>query len=320
VTVNPIPATPTITPGGPTTFCTGGSVTLTSSSASGNQWSLNGNPIGGATNQAYSATAGGNYTVVVTTSGCSSAPSAATTVTVNPIPATPAITPGGPTTFCTGGSVTLTSSAASGNQWFLNGNPIGGATSNTYSAAASGNYTVTVTASGCTSSPSSATTVTVNPIPATPTITPGGPTSFCTGGSVTLTSSSASGNQWFLDGNPIGGATSNTYSATASGSYTHLVVARDGSALYALRSAVDSPPLPVRLDPSLTDQDPVPLPSPGRLGELPGTLTEVTTGADGLWTTAVGDFPLDINIEGERITLSAISGSSVGARSEHDGR
>ncbi|MBL4670310.1 MAG: hypothetical protein JKY30_13755, partial [Flavobacteriales bacterium] len=36
VTVNTIPSTPTISAGGATTFCTGGSVTLTSSSASGN--------------------------------------------------------------------------------------------------------------------------------------------------------------------------------------------------------------------------------------------------------------------------------------------
>ena len=225
ITITPTPATPTITPGGPTTFCAGGSVTLTSSSASGNQWFLNGNPIGGETNQSYVATASGNYTVQVTTSGCPSAMSAVTTVTVNPIPATPTITPGGPTTFCTGGSVTLTSSSASGNQWFLNGNPIGGATNQTFSATASGSYTVQVTTSGCSSAPSAATIVTVNPIPATPTITPGGPTSFCAGGSVTLTSSSASGNQWFLDGNPIGGATNPTFIATASGNYTVTVTA-----------------------------------------------------------------------------------------------
>ena len=74
--------------------------------------------------------------------------SAPTTVTVNPTPATPTITPGGPTTFCAGGSVTLTSSSASGNQWYLDGNPIGGATSQTYIATAIGTYTVVVTASG----------------------------------------------------------------------------------------------------------------------------------------------------------------------------
>jgi len=60
----------------------GGSVTLMSSSATGNQWYLNGNPIGGATSQNYNATASGDYTVVVTAGGCSSAPSAPTRVTV----------------------------------------------------------------------------------------------------------------------------------------------------------------------------------------------------------------------------------------------
>jgi hypothetical protein len=245
VTINPIPATPTITPGGPTTFCAGGSVSLSSSSASGNQWFLNGNPIGGATNQVYNATASGSYTVVTTASGCASAASAATVVTVNPIPPTPTITPGGPTTFCAGNSVGLTSSSASGNQWFLNGNPIGGATSQLYSATASGSYTVKVTnGNSCTSAPSAATTVTVNPIPATPTITPGGPTTFCAGGSVGLTSSSASGNQWFLNGNPIGGATSQLYSATASGNYTVTTTASGCTSPASAATVVTVNPIP----------------------------------------------------------------------------
>jgi hypothetical protein len=157
--------TPTITPGGPTTFCEGGSVTLTSSSATGNQWYLNDNPIGGATTQTYSATAAGDYTAIVTANGCSSVQSTATTVTVDPLPATPTITPATETTLCAGGDVTLTSSSATGNQWYLNGNPIGGATSQQYAATAGGNYTVTVTSTGCTSPASAATTVTPNVAP-----------------------------------------------------------------------------------------------------------------------------------------------------------
>jgi len=219
VVVNATPATPTITPGGPTTFCAGGSVTLTSSSATGNQWFLNAGLITGATGNTYSAVASGNYTVVVTASGCSSAPSSAISVTVNPAPATPTITPGGPTTFCNGGSVLLTSSSATGYQWFLGGNPITGATNQTYSATASGNYTVVVS-NGCNSAPSAPTTVTVNPIPATPTISAGGSTTFCEGGSVTLTSSSATGNQWYRNGVLLGSETSQTTVATLAGAYS----------------------------------------------------------------------------------------------------
>jgi dipeptidyl aminopeptidase/acylaminoacyl peptidase len=69
---------------------------------------------------------------------------------------------------------------------------------------------------------------------------------------------------------------------TADGSYGDLQVARDGSALYALRSGYDSPPVPVRIDPVQALQDPVVLPHPGVTGPLPGTLVEVeATAADG---------------------------------------
>lgn len=66
------PATPTITQAGST---------LTSSSATGNQWYLNGSPIAGATGQNYTFTSNGNYTVIVTSGGCSSASSAVTSIT-----------------------------------------------------------------------------------------------------------------------------------------------------------------------------------------------------------------------------------------------
>ncbi|TFV88493.1 S9 family peptidase [Blastococcus sp. CT_GayMR16] len=69
---------------------------------------------------------------------------------------------------------------------------------------------------------------------------------------------------------------------TADGAYSDLQVARDGSALYALRSAYDSPPLPVRLDPEAPLQDPAQLSTPGTVGPLPGTLHDVeATAPDG---------------------------------------
>ncbi|MBK7375305.1 MAG: autotransporter-associated beta strand repeat-containing protein [Chitinophagaceae bacterium] len=246
MTVNAIPTTPTITPAGPTTFCAGGSVLLSSSSASGNQWYKDNVLMSGETSQTYTATTSGSYTVVVTENGCPSLPSAATVVTVNAIPATPTITPGGPTTFCAGGSVLLTSSAATGNQWYKDNVLISGETGQTYSATTSGSYTVVVTENGCPSLPSAATVVTVNPIPATPTITPGGPTTFCAGGSVLLTSSAATGNQWYKDNVLISGETNQTYTATTSGSYTVVVTENGCPSLPSAATVVTvNPNLPV---------------------------------------------------------------------------
>jgi dipeptidyl aminopeptidase/acylaminoacyl peptidase len=67
---------------------------------------------------------------------------------------------------------------------------------------------------------------------------------------------------------------------TASGAHSDVTVARDGAAVYALRSTIDEPPAPVRLDPARPDQEPARLPSPALALDLPGTLTEVTTQAD----------------------------------------
>jgi dipeptidyl aminopeptidase/acylaminoacyl peptidase len=67
------------------------------------------------------------------------------------------------------------------------------------------------------------------------------------------------------------------------GAYGDLVVAPDGNAVYALRSSIDSPPAPVRLDATAPDQEPVALRGPARAPAVPGSLTEVhATAADGI--------------------------------------
>lgn len=182
VTLNSLPTTPTISAGGPITFCIGGNVVLTSSSPTGNTWST------GATTQSITVTTSGTYTTTYSNGTCAST-STSTVVSVNSNPSTPTVSANGLTTFCQGGSVVLTSSSTSGNTWSNN------ATTQSIIVTTAGNYSVTVGSVGC-SAISSTTAVVVNALSPTPTITASGPITFCQGGSVTLTSSSTSGNVW----------------------------------------------------------------------------------------------------------------------------
>ncbi len=65
------------------------------------------------------------------------------------------------------------------------------------------------------------------------------------------------------------------------GAYTDLHPSPDGRYLYAIRSAVDAPPAPVRIDLTAgADPGPVPLECPGVPLTVPGRLTEVQAAAD----------------------------------------
>jgi hypothetical protein len=173
VVQNPTPHAPFITIRGQAStttslaVCAGTSVILDSDSATGIQWWEDGSPMANPQAQSRTITDPGThvYTAQLNALGCHSQFGRNITITINSNPPTPTITPSGPTTFCQGGSVTLQSSSATGNQWKLNGSPIGGQTNPTLLVNASGSYTVTVTdGNGC-SATSSATAVTVNPNP-----------------------------------------------------------------------------------------------------------------------------------------------------------
>jgi hypothetical protein len=147
------PTTPTITAGGPLTFCQGQTVDLTSSYVGGNSW----NPNGEVTD-VITVDQAGTYSVTYTDgSGCS-ATSAPITVSVTPGPTAPTVTASGPTTFCDGDEVQLTSSYSSGNTWST------GETDQTITVTSSGNITVSYSNGSC-STESAATIVTVNPLP-----------------------------------------------------------------------------------------------------------------------------------------------------------
>ncbi len=183
VTVNPIPKSPTISTSGTTTLCAGKTVTLTSSVATGNRWST------GANTQSIIVSTAGTYTVTATNLSCTSPSSEGVTVTVNAIPTRPTITAIGATTFCAGGSVTLTSSST--NNFWSNGS-----TDKSITVTSAGNYSVKTNNNGCESLSSAIKSIVVNALPPTPTITVIGSTNLATGGNVTLTSSYASANKW----------------------------------------------------------------------------------------------------------------------------
>ncbi|MFT4031369.1 MAG: S8 family serine peptidase [Siphonobacter sp.] len=159
------------------------------------------------------------YNLQVKASGCASA-RVAVPVTAGSSNVQAQITPSDTVTFCTGRSVSLQANTGTDYtyQWYLNGTAISGATSQTYTATATGSYTVQLTvADGCQTI--SAATVVTNEAVTTPTITVSG---------LTLTASSAAAYQWYLNGTAISGATSQTYTATAAGSYTVTITSSSG--------------------------------------------------------------------------------------------
>jgi gliding motility-associated-like protein len=200
--VNPVPATPTITASGPTTFCSGNTVTLTCSSSAEYLWS------NGETTQSISVSMAGNYSVQVSSvSGCLSLPSVATTVVVNPGPGIPVVT-GAPLTFCAGSSVTLSAPAGFSYLWSS------GQTTQNISVSTTQTVSVTISdANGC-SVPSSNVSVVSNPLPSSPSITPSGPTSFCNGGNVTLAAPAGFSYLWST------GETTSTISVNTTSSLT----------------------------------------------------------------------------------------------------
>ena len=147
----------TITPQSSTTFCEGNSVTLNASTGLGYtyEWYNNNSLINNASGNSYSANISGNYTVKVIDGACNTT-SSNSNVIVNPNPIA-SISASGPTTFCNGGSVTLT--ASGGGTYLWNNNSI----SSSINVTNGGTYSTTVTLNGCSSTASQ--TITVNPNP-----------------------------------------------------------------------------------------------------------------------------------------------------------
>ncbi len=148
--------TAVITPGGPTSFCTGSSVTLFANTGDGYtyQWKNLGSPIPGATNSSLVVTKTGTLTVVITVGACTDVSDPVST-TKNPKPNSVVINADATNDLCFDASIKLKANLAGGvtYQWYKGGTPLAGATNFLYFATVQGNYKILLTAiaTGCNS-------------------------------------------------------------------------------------------------------------------------------------------------------------------------
>lgn len=142
------PANANITSSLGTPFCTDGAgTTLTTVAGDSYQWFRDDQLIQGASGNSIQTNESGNYAVIVTTGDCVAVGSLevvslAGTTTID-VPAVNFIEAGGSLT-----ATVTTSLDAASFQWFLNNEPVEGATGDSFTTTAAGNYKVAVTATG----------------------------------------------------------------------------------------------------------------------------------------------------------------------------
>ena len=247
-------STPAITASGATAMCGGDSVTLTSNAPSGNQWLLNSVAIAGANGPTYIAKTAGSYSVITSVEDGTSAESTASVVSFSAIH-----------------NATLTSTAASIAQTRCYNTVIdnivytaNGATGAAFSGLPTGvtgtwasniatisgtpnekgtfNYSISFT-DGCYAA--STGTITVIDFPDAPTIISSA-ASFCSNSDATLTSNTASANNWYKDGIAIAGANNISYLALAAGVYTDTIISVGGCKVGSLPISLTTIDAPVK--------------------------------------------------------------------------
>ncbi|MES2619750.1 MAG: T9SS type A sorting domain-containing protein [Bacteroidota bacterium] len=172
----------TITAGGPLSFCTGGSVSLSvPATYTAYRWS------NGATTSSITVSNSGSYSVSVTaSSGCTTTGSSTVTVTMYSNPSKPSIAHSGDTVLCGNETITLNAPGGySAYEWTNN------STASSVTVSDSGNYAVRVkNSNGCWSVYSDTTRITQFANPVKPALTLSDSNVFCAGDSVVVSTPS----------------------------------------------------------------------------------------------------------------------------------
>jgi gliding motility-associated-like protein len=216
---------PRVSPEGPLVVCASFPIALegTVSAGATYQWKESGIVIPTQTNASFTPSSSGSYTLDITSDGCTRT-SAAVQVTVTAgTAAAPSFTNNSP--ICEGGTISITATAVGGTDYNWTG-PAGftgtGATISRgpYTPEFGGRYEVEVMAGSCIAAKGSALVETIS----LPDFSIGytGSDVICTGDTKTLVAAPVDPNftyQWTNAGNDIGGATTDSFGVTATGSY-----------------------------------------------------------------------------------------------------
>lgn len=237
-----------------TPLCSGNTLNFTTSTITGATWSWAGpnsftstvsNPS--ITNAQTNNT--GNYYVTASLNGCIKTDTVA--VAVSQTPATPIASSNSP--LCEGANLSLTGSSTTTGvtyEWTGPGSyksTQSNSTINNAPASAAGNYILTAKLGSCNSSVTIPVVVNVGPKAL---IYPSPKDTICSGKSVTFTAiitpSGAGGNYtWLKNGNPVGGATNTSYTASGVNDQDEFTFAFSPNASYGCATAVNSNTIPI---------------------------------------------------------------------------
>jgi Secretion system C-terminal sorting domain len=228
-----------------TIACAGTPVVLSGQILSGMkyQWLKDGAMIQGANTSNYNATSAGNYQLQIANSfGCSNR--SANIDIKGAIVAKPQVTLSGSPIVCEGAKLTLTSSVATGNQWFRDGALIPGAVGNNFVPTQDGRYTVSSSLNGCSSDTSSGIQVKYKSLPIV--IVTASATSICAGSNATFianTDATGASYLWYKDGVAMKNDTLVSFNAVDSGKYS-VAVTSEGCSKSSSTIALKVNPIP----------------------------------------------------------------------------
>jgi len=214
---------------GPTTFCTGGSVTLQLDTTAGTYvWST------GATTSSITVNQSGTFNATVTSNGCTAPTNSIAVIVGSNL--TPTILANPTFNICPGGRTTL--DAGSGYTTYTWSN--GAGTHETAVVTTGGVYTVTVSSGTCSGSASA--TVNVGNFPLSVSVSPAGPVTVCQGDTVLLTATSGFASYAWSNGSQVANA-----QAITSGDYSVTVTKNACIGVDTVQVTVNATPVPLIL-------------------------------------------------------------------------